>query len=141
MLITDILLALHLIGLMMGAGGGFGSMIAMREAATRTPDQAAALKSLGPALARFSMIGLVFMWATGLALVFLKYGGFGALPLLFWAKFVFITTLTLSAIAMQFAYAQVKAGNAAAAARLPVLGPISGVSSLLAVIFAVLAFH
>lgn len=141
MLLTDTLLALHLIGLMMGAGGGFGSMIAMREAAQRSAEQAVALKSLGPAFARFSMIGLVLMWATGLALVFVKYGDLGGLPMLFWAKFVFVTTLTLAAIAVHIAYAQVKAGNVAAAARLPVLGPISGASSLLAVIFAVLAFH
>ncbi len=42
-MITDILLALHLIGLMMGAGGGFGGMITMREAAKRPPDQIATL--------------------------------------------------------------------------------------------------
>jgi hypothetical protein len=141
MLVTDILLALHLIGLMMGAGGGFGSMITMREAAKRPPEQVAVLRTLGPAMASFSMIGLVLMWATGLLLVFLKYGGFDALPALFWVKIVFVATLTVSAIVMQMTYAHMKAGNAAAAARLPILGPISGMSSILAVIFAAFAFH
>jgi hypothetical protein len=52
-----------------------------------------------------------------------------------------VTTLTLASVAVHLTYAQVKAGNVAAAARLPVLGPISGVSSLLAVIVAVFVFH
>lgn len=138
---TDILLALHLIGLMMGAGGGFGSMITMREAAKRPPEQAGVLKTLGPAMAGFSAMGLTLLWLTGLALVFAKFGSFGALPAMFWVKMLFVGALTLFAIAVHLTYRQVKAGNLAAAARLPVLGPLSGASSLLAVLFAVLSFH
>lgn len=137
----DILLALHLIGLMMGAGGGFGSMIVQRAANARPPEQQGVLRSLGPAMANFSAIGLIVMWLTGLALVFVKYHGFASLPGLFWLKAVFITTLTLAAIAVHLTYGQIKAGNVAAAARLPILGPVAGLSSLLAVIAAVLAFH
>lgn len=137
----DIILALHIIGLMMGAGGGFGSMIVMRSAASRPPEQAVALRSLGPPLARFAMVGLVLLWATGLALVWLRYGGFGGLPVWFWVKIAFVLLLTLSALTTEFTYAQIKGGDAAAAARLPVLGPISGLSSILAVVFAAFAFH
>lgn len=137
----DILLALHLIGLMMGAGGGFGSMITMREAATRPPEQAATLKMLGPAMAQFSAIGLGLMLASGIALVFAKYGGFTALPVLFWAKMLFVTTLTLASIAVHVIYGQIRAGNFTAAARLQILGPLSGASSMIAVIVAVFAFH
>lgn len=137
----DILLALHLIGLMMGAGGGFGSMITMREAATRPPEQAATLKMLGPAMAQFSALGLGLMLASGIALVFAKYGGFAALPPLFWAKMLFVAALTLLSIAVHFTYGQVRSGNFAAATRLPVLGPLSGASSMIAAIVAVFAFH
>lgn len=140
-MLIDLLLAAHIIGLMMGAGGGFGSMISQREALKRPADQAVTLRSIGPALANFSMIGLVLMWITGLALVFLKYGGFGGLPQLFWIKFIFISTLTLAAIATHVLYGQAKAGNTIAATRVPVFGQIAGMSSLLAVIVAVLAFH
>ncbi len=138
---TDLLLALHFLGLMMGAGGGFGSMLAMRDLATRPPEQQGAIRSLGPRYARLSAIGLVLMWATGLALVFLKYDGFAALPTMFWVKFAFVLTLTLATGVMEMTYAQIKRGNVAAAARLPLIGPIAGLSSLLAVLFAVLAFH
>ncbi|HEX8900863.1 hypothetical protein [Vitreimonas sp.] len=141
MIAFDILLALHLIGLMMGAGGGFGSMITQREAATRSPEQAATLKSLGPAMVRFSAIGLVIMLATGFALVFVKYQSLGDLPLMFWIKMLFVTTLTLASILVHLTYAKIKAGDFSAASRLAILGPASGMSSLLAVIFAVFAFH
>ena len=138
---SDILLALHIIGLMMGAGGGFGSMIVGRTAAARPAEEAAVLRSLGPALARFSSAGLALMLASGLALVFVKYGGFAGLPGLFWVKMLFVLTLTLAAAALEVAFAQLKSGDAGAAARVPVLGPIAGVSSLLAVTFAIFAFH
>jgi len=141
MIVFDILLALHLIGLMMGAGGGFGSMITQREAATRPPEQAATLKSLGPAMVRFSAIGLAIMLVTGFALAFLKYQGVRDLPLMFWIKMFFVTTLTLASILVHMTYSKIKAGDAAAASRLAIFGPISGMSSMLAVVFAVFAFH
>lgn len=140
-MLIDLILAAHIIGLMMGAGGGFGSMISQREALKRPADQAAALRSIGPALASFSFMGLILMWITGVALVFLKYGGFGALPQMFWIKFIFVSTLTLAAVATHVLYGQVKAGNSIAATRVPAFGQIAGISSLLAVIFAALAFH
>jgi hypothetical protein len=140
-MLLDILLALHLIGLMMGAGGGFGGMIVQREAAKRPPEQAPVLRSLGPAMANFSAIGLVIMLTTGFALLFAKYNGLAGLPAMFWVKMVFVATLTLAAIGVNLSYRQLKAGNAAAASRLPVFGPMAGLSSLLAVIFAVLVFH
>lgn len=140
-MLTDVVLFLHFLGLMMGAGGGFGSMIAMRAALARPPEEASVLRSIGPALARFSSIGLVLMLATGMAMVFLKYDGFGGLPLMFWVKMAFVTTLTIAAVTLELTYAAVKNGDVAAAARLPLFGPIAGSSSLLAALFAVLAFH
>jgi hypothetical protein len=126
---------------MLGAGGGFGSMIVMRAAAKTAPEPAATLRTLGPAMARFSTFGLILMLLTGPALVSLKFGGFDNMPQMFWVKLIFVTTLTLAAIAVELTYGQVKRGNVEAAARLPMLGPIAGLSSILAVIFAVLAFH
>jgi hypothetical protein len=126
---------------MMGAGGGFGSMILMRHASALPPEQQGPFRPLGPVLARFSLIGLVLMWITGLALVFMRYGGFSTLPQLFWVKIIFVLSLTFAAIMIEMTYADIKRGNVAAAARLPRLGPVAGLSSLLAVLFAVLAFH
>lgn len=136
----DALLAAHLVGLMMGAGGGFGSMIVMGAANKAPADQAMTLRRLGPTLARFAHVGLILLWITGVSL-FLMTGGSAAMPPFFWVKLAFVGTLTLSAFATEITYAQIKAGNVKAAARLPILGAVSGLSAVLAVIFASLAFH
>ena len=140
-MLADVLLFLHFFGLMMGAGGGFGSAIVMRTAAARAPAEAGALHSVGPTLARFAATGVVVMLATGLALVFLKYGGFADLPWLFWVKMGFVLTLLIATGLIEASYAAIKRGNAKAAARLPVFGPMAGASSFLATLFAVFAFH
>src|SRR5690349_16949879 len=100
-MIVDIVLFLHLLGLMMGAGGGFGSMIAMRGALKMPPEQAGPVRSLGPALGRFSTVGLLLMLFTGPALVLMKYGSFSGLPQLFWVKMIFVSSLTLAAFTLE----------------------------------------
>ena len=128
--ILDVLLIVHLAGLMLGAGGGIGSTIVMGYARSLPDEKGAIVRGAGPALARLSTAGLVLMLLTGPALVSMKYGGL-----------VFVATLTLAAILIEVTYAQVRKGNAAAAANLPKLGPLAGISALLAVVFAALAFH
>jgi uncharacterized protein YqgC (DUF456 family) len=140
--ILDALLFVHFLGLMFGAGGGFGSTIAARHAASLPTDQAGAVRALGPALANLSMAGLVLMWLSGVSLLAMKYDfNFGAMPFVFWVKMGFVTSLTIAATLITLTYGQIRRGNAAAASRLPRLGPVAGMSSLAAVVFAVLAFH
>lgn len=135
------LLFLHLFGLMLGAAGGLANGILMRRATTMPTDQAATIRSLGPMLAHVAAVGLVIMWITGLILVWSKWGGLGSLPGLFWVKFVFVVILTVSSGGVDMTYAQIRrTGNKALAARLAVLGPISGISAILAVLFAAFAF-
>ncbi len=140
--VLDVLLAVHFIGLMLGAGGGFGSATAAAHAKNLPPGEASVIKTLGPKLAKLSMIGLVLMYVTGIALLAVKYeGNLAVMPAMFWIKLVFVGTLTLAACLILFTYSQIKRGNAAVESRLPVLGPIAGMSSLAAAVFAVLAFH
>ncbi len=137
---NQVLLFLHFVGLMLGATGGFGSALIMRRAVAAGPEAAGQLRALGPMLANVSAVGLALMWASGLVLVWSRWGGPGNLPGLFWLKFVFVLSLTAAAVAIHATYAEVKRGNLAAAARLPKLGPAAGVSSLLAVLTAVFTF-
>ena len=137
---NQVLLFLHFVGLMLGATGGFGSALIMRRAVAAGPEAGGQLRALGPMLANVSAVGLALMWASGLVLVWSRWGGPGNLPGLFWLKFVFVLSLTAAAVAIHATYAEVKRGNLAAAARLPKLGPVAGVSSLLAVLTAVFTF-
>ena len=137
---SQAVLFLHLVGLMLGAAGGFSSALIMRRAAGAPPDAARTLRGLGPMLANTSAAGLALMWVTGLVMVWSRWGGPGNLPGLFWVKAIFILTLTAAAIGTHLTYAEIGRGNTAAAARLPKLGPVAGLSALLAVLFAVYAF-
>jgi hypothetical protein len=137
---NEALLFLHFVGLMVGAAPGPANMIIMRQLATATPDQAAALRRIPPVLGTVSAWGIALLWVTGIIMVFTVYGGFTGLPTAFWIKMVFVVLVTLISGAIHATYAQIRKGNTAAAARLPRLGPLVGITSLLAVLFAVIAF-
>ena len=138
---NQVLLFLHLVGLMLGAAGGFASAVIMRRALAMPADEAKVVRGLGPMLAKVSLTGLVLMWATGLILVWSKWSGPASLPEYFWVKAVFILSLTAVTVLINMTYGEIRKGNVALAARLPKLGPMAGVSALLAVLFAVLAFN
>ena len=138
---NEALLFLHFFGLMLGAAGGFASAVIMRRALVLPADDARAVRGLGPILAKVSLIGLAFMWASGLILVWSKWGGIASLPDMFWVKAIFILSLTVVVGLIHMTYAEIRKGNMALAARLPKLGPMAGISALLAVLVAVLAFN
>jgi hypothetical protein len=138
---NEALLFLHFVGLMLGAAGGFASAIVMHRALALPVDEAKVLRGLGPILANVSGIGLALLWATGLILVWSKLGGIASLPQMFWIKAIFILSLTIVVGLIHMTYGEIRKGNPAAAARLPKLGPMAGISALLAVFFAVLAFN
>jgi hypothetical protein len=135
-----ILLFLHLVGLMLGAAGGFATAVIMRRAEAMPPQDAKVVRGLGPVLANVSAAGLVLMWLTGLILVWSRWNGPSSLPAMFWVKAIFILSLTVVVGLIHHAYAEMRKGRMAAAARLPMLGPVAGASALCAVLFAVLAF-
>ena len=140
--LNHILLFLHLVGLVIGAGPGIASAVIMHTAATATPDGAAALRKVPPILVNVSTAGIVLLWITGPIMVWSVYGGPGSLPWAFWVKIVFVLALTVVVIAMQVTLAQIrKTGNMALAARMPKLGPLAGLSALVVVFFAVVAFQ
>jgi hypothetical protein len=138
---NDTLLFLHFLGLMLGAAGGFASAVIMRRALVLPAEEAKVVRGLGPILAKVSLAGLALLWATGVILVWVKWNGFASLPQLFWVKAIFILSLTAITILINMTYAEIRKGNAGVAARLPKLGPLAGLSALLAVLFAVLAFQ
>jgi hypothetical protein len=137
---NDFILFLHFFGLMLGAAGGLGSGVLMRRALSMPADEAKVVRSLGPLLANVAHIGVALLWVTGLILVWSKWDGFASLPQLFWVKAIFILSLTAVAIFVHMTYAEIRKGNVAVASRLPKLGPMGGVSAILAVLFAVYTF-
>ena len=138
---NEALLFLHFFGLMLGAAGGFASAIVMRRALTLPAEEAKVLRGLGPTLAKVSATGVAVLWVTGLIMVWSKWGGIESLPQMFWVKAIFILSLTVVVGLIHMTYGEIRKGNPAAAAKLPKLGPMAGISAVLAVLFAVLAFN
>ncbi|HMN88293.1 MAG TPA: hypothetical protein PKA74_20260 [Bauldia sp.] len=138
---NDVILFIHFFGLMLGSAGGLASGMLMRKALPMPPEQAQTIRGLGPLLANVSGIGLVLLWITGVIMVFSKWGGIAYFGWAFWVKMGFVLLLTAASVVIHMTYAEIAKGNRSVAVRLPKLGPVSGLSALLAVFFAVLAFH
>jgi len=62
---------LHLIGLMLGAAAGFGTMAVVRQ--QRRGGPAPALAALRPFFGSMGMAGILLLWATGLLLWLVRY--------------------------------------------------------------------
>ncbi|MEQ1609519.1 MAG: hypothetical protein ABL956_11220 [Hyphomonadaceae bacterium] len=138
----DILLALHFVGLLIGAGGGIDSAIVMAQARRMSSEDAGVVRRVGPVMGLVSLMGVLLMPATGVGMLLVKYQGqFGTMPILFHWKMLFVVTLTIATVVIELTYASLKKGNVAAAARLPRIGPIAGISAMLATVPAAFAFH
>ncbi|SDB40263.1 hypothetical protein [Bauldia litoralis] len=137
----DLLLIGHFLGLAMGFAAGFGNMVMMGLIAKAKAADAVVLSRFPPAIARVSNIGLVLLWITGVILVLIRWNGLAFLSAMFWIKMVAVVALTGLAIVMHRLMGRARKGDIRAARQMPLLGRLAGVSALMALIFAVLAFH
>jgi hypothetical protein len=136
-----VLVFLHFMGLAMGFSSGFGNMVMAGLIAKASPDERRVLSRFPPAIARVGDVGLVLLWLTGLVLVFMKWGGFGAMPGLFHAK---LTAVVIMTLLIGFIHSQAKgvaAGDAGAMARTQTAGKAVFAIAVLVVILAVWTFN
>jgi hypothetical protein len=138
--LDQFLVIVHFIGLALGFSSGFGNMVVMGLIAKSAPAEKAVLGRVPPALGRLGVIGLVLLWASGIAIVMTRYGGFAILPRPFIYKLTAVVLLTLTVAYINVLQPRAQRGDAAAMARIQTLGRLSGPLSLLAVIFAVITF-
>jgi hypothetical protein len=134
------LVIVHFIGLALGFSSGFGNMVVAGLISKAAPQDKAVLARVPPALGRLGVIGLVLLWASGLTIVMIRYGGFAILPRPFVYKLIAVVLLTLTVAYINVLQPRALKGDAAAMARIQTLGRLSGPLSLLAVIFAVITF-
>lgn len=134
---TQILLILHFLGLAMGLSTSFASFVTLGLIARAAPQEKAVLGRFPPVMSRVGETGLALLWATGLLLVWTRWGGFGSLPWTFYVKLTAVVTLTATLWRIHSLGGKAQAGDAAAAARIPVFGRVA---ALVALIFAVLTF-
>lgn len=136
-LMADVLLILHLMGLMLVAGGVLGNVVALASVKPASRQKGSGGGKPGRAYARASIAGLLFLWPTGVVLLVTAHGP-EALGAMFWMKMVFVGLVTFAAITIELIYA---GRSKQTGALLASLGPLAGLSALATVVFSVLAFH
>jgi len=93
-----------------------------------------------PLMSRLGAIGLTLLWPTGLALVYVKYGGFAVLPWQFFVKLAAVVVLTVAVIYAHRLQGLILRGDAGAMVQIQTVGKVAMTFALVALVFAVLAF-
>ena len=133
-------MVLHFLGLALGLSTGFANMVMAGLIAKAAPNEKAVLARFPPAMSRVGAIGLVLLWASGIAIVLTRYGTFSILPRPFIVKLSAVVLLTLIVGYIHVLMPRAQRGDAAATARIQTLGKITGPLALIAIIFAVITF-
>ena len=139
-LVTKLLLITHFIGLAMGFATSIANLVMLNLIAKAEPADRPVLARFPPVMSRSAEIGVTLLWLSGAALVWTKWNGFAAMPSLFHVKLVAAVLLTAALGWIHLLGARARAGDAAAAARIPAFGRVAGLSALAALILAVLTF-
>ncbi len=133
-----VLKVVHLYALIVGSLGGMGTGILMSRAEGPPTAQIASVLKL---FKTFGMVSIALLWLTGLMLAWIDYGTL-ALGLAFYVKLVAATVLTALVIGSASIAARARgAGVPPDAALMEKLGKTSALMSLVAVVFAVIAFN
>jgi hypothetical protein len=134
------LLIVHFVGLAMGLSVPFSSIVLQGLAAKASPTDRAVLERFPPAMGRVGDIGLVLLIVSGGTLAFTKWGGISQLPWTFDVKLVAVALLVILVGYIHMLGGKARRGDAAAAARIPIVGRVTFLLGLTAVVFAVLTF-
>lgn len=127
-----VLLIAHFIGLMLVAAA-FLPLLGMMGQAGTAPQT-------NRLLTRFGHYGIVVLLVSGPLLIWVRYGSFEGISHWFWAKMGFVLLLAVGVVMSAVSARRMRAGDAAAAARVRLGRSIAVVSLLAIVVLAVLAF-
>ena len=139
-MLDQFLMVVHFVGLALGFSVGFANVVMAGLIAKAAPNEKAVLARFPPAMGRVGVIGLAMLWASGLAIVYTRFGTFAILPRPFLVKLTAVVLLTIIVIYIQLLQRRVDQGDASLTARIQTLGRITGPLALIAVIFAVITF-
>ena len=139
----DVLLILHFIGVTLGVGTGFAMLTLGLSTASMPPDERGTFMRRASAVGINGSIGLLLLIVSGVGLLLTR----GVDVVMEWGGAWFHIKLTLVVILIGvFGYMQVlvrkfKSGDAAAAARLPLISKIMLILGVSIIVAAVLAFQ
>lgn len=131
---------LHFLGLMLGAGAGFGTMVVARHIRRSAGVPTPQLAALRPAFGMMGLVGILLIWASGLWLYLVAYQS-APLGAAFHAKLAVATLLLLVIVAINLVAMRARRRGTPPPPWLPLLGMTTPVLTLLAVALAVVVFN
>lgn len=137
---VTILLWLHFLGLAAGLGGGIALSQTGPKLRSATQNVQPTMWELERIFSLIASIGVGVLLVTGPLMVWLRYGGFGGMPLWFWAKLALVLVVVVAVGAHHLAGRRFQAGDTGAYRWMEISGRTAGLSMVLVVLFAVLAF-
>ena len=140
-LLFQVLLILHFLGLAMGFSASFAGMVMAAVIAKAKPEERPVLGRFPPVMSRVGDVGLLLLWGSGLSLLDLKWGGFANVPPTFHAKITLVVVLTLLVGYMHALQGRMKRGDDTVQGRMQLTGKVAFLVALSTVVLAVLTFN
>jgi hypothetical protein len=138
--LNQMLLFLHFLGLAMGLSVSIGNIVMLNLITAAAPPEKAILGRFPPAMSKVGRAGLALLWATGLTMAYTKWNGLGSLPWTFHVKLAAVAMLTLLVAYITSLERRIQRGDAAASVQIQIVGKLTSLCALTAVLFAVLTF-
>ena len=136
-----LILWVHLMSLALAGCAAFGGPVVLALMRGAETSQRAAIAPVLAKLAALGRMALVLLILTGLALIVTKLGGVSGLNPWFHVKMLLVVLMIALSVFGLMNGKQVRSGDAAAAARMPVLSKISMALLMGIVLSAVFAFN
>lgn len=128
---------IHFVALAVGVGGAAANMIAMPVMKAADGPAKAAVGTSMRLVAQAAAISLIVLWLSGIVMVYAIWGGWAALPAMFWVKLLDVIALTVVSGTVQY---RVLSGTPLPPPRMAVMAKAGFVFAFGAVILAVIAF-
>ncbi|MDU8927151.1 hypothetical protein RXV86_07125 [Alisedimentitalea sp. MJ-SS2] len=132
---------IHFIAFSFGIGGGITNMIIGKRIGQADEALQRNLAGIADMIGRLVAIAVLLLWLTGIALVYLSWGGWSGLPSLFWVKVAAVLVLSVCLILIKRTVAQAnRSGSAPDEARIAPLSLMANLSGLIALVLALVSF-
>lgn len=125
----------------MGVGVGIAMSRVGPGLLAALPNERGGLWPLQKFLARAITTGLIILLITGPLMLWLKFGGTAGLGWPFSVKMFFVAATVVFVVLGRWAGVRLERGDESAAKLMSVSGPLTGISAVLAMLFAVITFN
>lgn len=98
-ILFQLLLLTHIAALVVGTATAVAMPVIMSRMPAAGPDDKQMLGGIGQRLARNAQISLLVLLASGIAMMFVRYGGFDGMNVWFWVKMAFVAVMLVVLVA------------------------------------------